>query len=68
MSNPPAHTFRTITDADWQRELRAARERGAKEGEQMLTQLRANIRAAEAQTRNNLVGVRADQLKQRQAS
>ena len=62
----PAHTFRTITDADWQRELRAARERGAKEGEQMLTQLRANIRAAEAQ--RNLVGVRADQLKQRQAS
>lgn len=66
MSNAPAHNFRTITDADWQRELRAARERGAKEGEQMLTQLRANIRAAEAQ--NNLVGVRADQLKQRQAS
>lgn len=66
MSKAPAHTFRTITDADWQRELRAARERGAKEGEQMLTQLRANIRAAE--TRNNLVGVRADQLKQRQAS
>lgn len=40
----PAHTFSTITDADWARELRAARERGAAEGNALL----AKIRSAQA--------------------
>ncbi len=41
---PPAHKFSTITDADWARELKAARERGAAEGNELL----AKIRAAQA--------------------
>lgn len=55
----PKHTFRTITDADWSRELKAARERGAKEGSAMLTELRARIRAAE-QRRNTALAVVRD--------
>ena len=37
----PAHTFRTITDADWAAELRRARAQGAEEGNELLRRIRA---------------------------
>lgn len=44
----PAHTFRTITDADWAAELRRARERGADEGNELLAKIRAAVALEEA--------------------
>ena len=56
MSKPPlqAPRFSTITDADWAREIQAARQRGERDGTEMLRRIRAAVDAQNSRSGKTL--------------